>query len=357
MPPQGQRREEAGAQAATQLQHNDFLRGTAEPKLVQSVVDIVRGTMRRVRPVSEFDGIPVVRRDYVGTDMSQMTREDWRSFRRGEEMVVLRVSERSPGEKRGSVRHVTLGSASRLGLDQDALGMLSRGEEVDLPQIASVISRLRSEASVRGNSVEIESISLTRPLDCLQFVNSVVRAGGGRDVGATSTTELGRAMESGNAIMERVDALFSQPTRQDSFFSQARVGDVVLFLRDLGEIIVGDAQGIEATSAGDRVLWMDRDGRPIPRERIERLMETDPDAVPGTAYVVRHSGLFAGNQIPQGEGPSQALVAQSHIAAGTITVESLNQYLYNQGVSVNYIDAVAIIPFEFFARPPAVASR
>jgi hypothetical protein len=120
------------------------------------------------------------------------------------------------------------------------------------------------------------------------------------------------------------------------------------------DITVGDTQMIESTSGGDHVIWIGSDGRPIPRSRIAELARENPESVPGTAYQVRHSALFGGNDRRTG----RPLIAQSHIRSGNLSVEPLDQYVQSYGHRYHNFDAVAVISMEYFApHRDTVASR
>lgn len=326
------------------LDHNDFFRARADPKLVQAVVTSVRGSMEKGVKVSSYDEIPVIRKGYMGSDMSGLTREDWKAFHSGSPIVVLQVTEKSA---RGApaIRHVAIGSCERLGLGSSAVSAAGEGGFKSLPLVDAKISSMAEDARKRGNTIEVNAIYITRPLDCLQFVNNTVQATGARGVRPQSGRDLYDALSAeGKAILETVDVITGDPAARSSFFNAQKQGDVVLFLRRL-DITAGESNIVEQTSGGDPVIWIGKDGKVIPRSIIEEIARKDPESVPGISYQVRHSAIFGGIDKKSG----RPLLVQSHILSGNLSVEPFDQYIQSHGVNYGVFDAVGVISLEFFA--------
>jgi hypothetical protein len=336
-------KEQEALAPAMQLRHNDFFRSTAEPKLVETVVTAVRGSAEPGTKVSSFGKMPIIAKPFMGADMAEMRSDDWKAFNKGSPMVVIQVLE-SAGKGEPSVRHIALGAAGRLGLTDEAIASAGKDGFKSLPGVEARIKAAVAEGRNRGNKVEVGAIYITRPLDCLQFVNHSLNGAGARSVRGRSGQDLTGALESpGRAVVANMDT-FSDPQKARAFYSLPKQGDVVLFLKEIS-ITVGETTGTETSYGGDHVIWIGKDGKPIPRARIEQLAKTDPESVPGTPYYVGHSALFGGTDKRTG----RPLLAQSHIRAGTLAIEPMDTYVQYNGVKVGAYDAVAVISMEHFS--------
>ena len=282
------------------------------------------------RRITKIMDIPLIKAGYIGSALGNMDAEtEGKALREGKDLVLIRFPQ--------GMRMV--GTKDYYGLTDKELLKLAKGYKAgDLPKLDELI------ANYKRDGIPIAAIYVAKPLDCLQFVNTTLVAGGARKVNPSTGVDLEKALKSpGFAKITTRKALAAEPEKSDrekvkDYMAGANPGDAMIFLaREYSVKSVGQARAWEQAN-NDRMIWLDNGGNFIDTSKMR-----PGDRPQGNAYFVGHTAVYAGMDAETG----RPLLGQSHINAGTIAKEPLDSYL-----SITYgFEAVAVVSFDFFASP------